>query len=488
MTPELGYQQPGDIGGPMDIGEGYRWNVPILSYSFDQSFMDFFGSNGVAAVESAIQVLNDLPRASDIVLTNYPFQSSRINWGAENPLLIDLKSATLYLLIEHLGLAQPVRNVFDLRRWSTVLVPADTNAFSDESSWVEGIIPNFIVERNFDPDTLLPSHWVDGKLYSGEVIYSAPGLSPTKVDPAFVSIFPVDGYSWYRISVADGFQYSLGGGWGQFWKGLTRDDVGGIRFLLRANEVRVEQLLPDVKGYADNERNYVNVAPRPGVEKLSFVHLDYDTQKMRLARKWKYRYSDSYLTNGIMAHQQLERITDQPDFLFSAADTGDGISWTPLFLRTGTATWVNNAAPNGDPSKAGPGVIVPPIHFTFHKLGVQVYSSDSPSDNPVPFDEGWGSFDESTNPIIRYPAGTFAGNSMLTVRLRLENQVPHQEQKVWSFKWQIPVAENGPAALQFSTNLTDWSTAAIVTNRGAIVDWYHSGTSSPQRFFRVLAL
>ena len=57
----------GDIGGPMDIGDGYRWNVPVVTYGFDQSFLDYFGTNGVAAVEGAIQILNDLPPASSIV-------------------------------------------------------------------------------------------------------------------------------------------------------------------------------------------------------------------------------------------------------------------------------------------------------------------------------------------------------------------------------------------------------------------------------------
>jgi len=65
---------PGDIGGPMNIGNGYRWNVPIVTYGFDQSFLDYFGTNGVAAVEGAFQILNDLPPASQIVLTNIPAQ------------------------------------------------------------------------------------------------------------------------------------------------------------------------------------------------------------------------------------------------------------------------------------------------------------------------------------------------------------------------------------------------------------------------------
>src|SRR5213592_4037677 len=33
-----GYRFPNDIGGPMDINEEYRWNAPVLTYAFDQSF------------------------------------------------------------------------------------------------------------------------------------------------------------------------------------------------------------------------------------------------------------------------------------------------------------------------------------------------------------------------------------------------------------------------------------------------------------------
>ena len=28
----LGYNLPGDIGGPGGLTEGYRWNVPVITY------------------------------------------------------------------------------------------------------------------------------------------------------------------------------------------------------------------------------------------------------------------------------------------------------------------------------------------------------------------------------------------------------------------------------------------------------------------------
>jgi carbohydrate-binding DOMON domain-containing protein len=66
MDKQKGYRQPGDVGGPMNIGEGYRWNIPTLTYGFSRSFIDYFGSNGVAAIESAITILNSLPPASSL--------------------------------------------------------------------------------------------------------------------------------------------------------------------------------------------------------------------------------------------------------------------------------------------------------------------------------------------------------------------------------------------------------------------------------------
>ncbi len=62
---------PGDIGGPMCVTNGYRWNTPVITYGFDPSFVKFFGTNGVAAVEGAIQIVNDLPTSSSIQVTNY---------------------------------------------------------------------------------------------------------------------------------------------------------------------------------------------------------------------------------------------------------------------------------------------------------------------------------------------------------------------------------------------------------------------------------
>ena len=40
-----------------NLGEEYRWNSPVLTYSYDETFLNYFGSNGVVAVEKAIDCL-----------------------------------------------------------------------------------------------------------------------------------------------------------------------------------------------------------------------------------------------------------------------------------------------------------------------------------------------------------------------------------------------------------------------------------------------
>src|SRR5205823_3981984 len=57
-NPYIGYD-PLQIG-PKNIGEEYRRNMPVLFYSYDRDFLQFFGSNGVAAVDQAFAMYNSL--------------------------------------------------------------------------------------------------------------------------------------------------------------------------------------------------------------------------------------------------------------------------------------------------------------------------------------------------------------------------------------------------------------------------------------------
>ena len=61
--------------------------------------------------------------------TNYAMYALRYNYVAESQQLYDLKTATLALLLEQMGLGAPVRNMFDLVRWDPLFL-----TYQDESS------------------------------------------------------------------------------------------------------------------------------------------------------------------------------------------------------------------------------------------------------------------------------------------------------------------------------------------------------------------
>lgn len=483
-----------DIGGPMDIGSEYRWNVPVVTYGFDKSFLDYFGTNGVAAVESAIQVLNDLPPASDIVLTNYPFESQQINYQAQSLSLYDLKSETLSLLLEQMGLATPTRYVFALRRWDPIFL-----TYPYELEWPDGTIPYYIVQRNFDPDTLAPSEYVNDTLYGGyafPMTYYWPNdvlvyvVNPTS--DMFTAVADAQGGAFVRPSFGENqlwFSPPLiipGLNPSGFYTGLTRDDVGGLRYLLSADNVNYEKLLPDVRTFGPRRGGVGNGAWRPGVEKIIFVRQPTDPWSRRF-RPFNYCFTDAYLKNNVLKQQRAEREVRQPDFLFCAADTGDITtnSYAPWIVRTGTTHWLNNAILNGNTNGEGPGVIQPPIKITFHKLGVIVFTGDSPDYGGI-LNQGWGSFDSSTNLPVVYPSGIQPIRGPLTIRFHFFDTDFSPPTRVTNYIWHLSVPVGGWASLEISTNQTDWTPLATVTNAGSVIEWDHDGTDNPPKFFRAI--
>jgi hypothetical protein len=470
MVNTNGYREATDIGGPMNINEEYRWNVPVITYGFDQSFLNYFGSNGVVAVESAIQILNDLPAASDIILSNYPSATERIDFQAAALNVYDLKSTALVLLVEHLGLGQPTRNILDLKSWSPDLQyppPVCTNEVCPQLIKVQ----NDVIQRNFDPETLDSSFVVNGTAYSG-YLYSN-GLHD-------IIEFPLDPEAPTDSAVADGFSFWYTGLQpGGFYLGLTADDAGGLRYLLNVTNVNWERLPADVlfRSIAGRELRRVRGAWRPGVEKITFL-----PQPQNKRGKFKtavFNFTAAYVTNGVTVEQPVRRVVRHPDILFSAADAYLSDSNSPIFLQTGTSGWINNAGQNGNPTNAGPGVINSPVQITFDDLGPDVLSGSS--FNPaVVMNRGWASFDESTNPPVLYPPNT--GQNQLLVRLHFYDitAMPLTEVSTTLFKVAVPFGS--PATLQISTNQTDWISVAAVTNSGSIVRWDYLGTKTSVSF------
>ncbi len=212
------------IGGPMNLGEEFRWNIPVLYYSYDQSFLDYFGSNGVFAIDQAMAILNGVTNVSSYSaeLSEVPLEATRINFRAQALGLLDLKSAALHIMVEKLGLADPVRYTWCLR--ARVLPPGAMCPAYDY----------LVIKRNFDPVTFEPSSYVNGTLYTYRIVEFCPVLD-------FAEAFEhrVDPAQTFYTAVA-----SPGQSDGSFYTGLTRDDVGGLRYLLNTNNVNLEDSGP----------------------------------------------------------------------------------------------------------------------------------------------------------------------------------------------------------------------------------------------------
>jgi hypothetical protein len=487
-----GFRQPGDIGGPMDITEGYRWNVPVVTYGFDQSFLDYFGPIGVAAVEAGISILNGLPPASASVLTNYPNCSQQINYSAAAQGLWDLESSALSALLEQMGLAQPTRYVFSVRQWDQSLEPY---AYLDAGlPGATGIIGKFVIERNFDPISLTNTIYVNGTEYTAYIYYGALGTNgiPAFADTVEVQVDPLVqacGAVADNLFASHYYSYSENAA-GMFYTRLTYDDVGGLRFLLNTNNLRVEALLPTVHAATTNA-GVVNTALRPGMDKITFVPHPFD----RLSGSFQTltnQFTDTYLTNGEIMHQALERVVLQPDILFSADDTGKQRQHTVSVLRTGTANWINNWELNGDTNRLGPGVIVPPVNIVFHQLGQLLESQEpNPEKNAFSADIRWAWFDETMNTLVTFPGFNLGEARPLTLRLRLYPSASSSSPSListpsLSYTWRLPVPIGGTVQLQTSTNISAWLPVITVTNIGTVVEWIHNGTSQTNRFFRVV--
>lgn len=403
-------------------------------------------------------MLNNLPPASQLNPGDYPPEASRVNYPAQALGLVDLKSQTLHLLLEQSGLASPSRYTYCMRSFT----------------FVGGTLQTVIVQRNFDPITFTPSTTVNDSEYSYSLYVYTNGLQVSAIPQPFL----IDPFDFDKPAIADASPVA-----GGYFTNLTRDDTGGLRYLLQTNNYNIETLLPGVHGIGTNSGTFVDRALRPGVDKITFVRRDFDALLGQFFPPFTNHFTDTYVTNNTPVQQQLERIVTEPDILFSCADMNDGGGAAPLVLRTGTTNWWNGS-PLG---LAGPGVIRPPIRITFNKFGpaaaVYVCTSDAFPNGPAALvDTRWASFDGSTNSPIVYPNGSTLTTNQLSVRFWLHDGLGSTQPV---FSWNLTVPIGGSAALQAATNLTDWVTLGLVANRGVPVNWHHT-RSLDQRFFRVV--
>jgi len=385
----------------MNLGEEYRWNINKITYGFDESFLNFFGARGTAAVMKAVAILNNLPPVSQMSsnLAEFPTDTRRINYQAAALGLRDLKSWALGIMMEQLGFTSPDRYVWTLR---------------DKTPVAPGIFRYTVIKRNFDPVTWSPSSYVNDVLYTyyiGE--FAGP---PPFADAVEVPVDPL-AYSYRAVASTVGLWGGIPAS-GEYFTGLTRDDVGGWRYLYGASgrwlNPNIENLLPDTTGSQNcpwcpvtgtnnvGTNTVVDLALRPGVDKITFQLGRYDSMFGSFITVTN-QYEDRYITNYTLKTQSTQRVLTQPDILFAAED----LLWA-ILTRTSTAGWINNDPINGSTTLDGPGVIPPPVTISFNKIGITYfnYNPDFMDEVTAARNYVWGSFDGTTNaPVVFLPDG-----------------------------------------------------------------------------------
>ena len=255
QSPSIGYDLPGDNGTPKNVGQGYRWNTPVIYYAFDASFSGiddagYFGLQGEQAVNNAFVILNNAFTNNSVGtldgyssnLVEFSFNSQSYNYTAESVGLTDLKSEVLVLMMEELGLAQPERFAWTLH---DRFLPSGGTCPIDELY--------LVVQRNYyyTPTPLyqnLYSPYVNDTLYTYAIDeFCSPPVPPDAVTVP-IAVDPLANKYTAVAGLGTGFgviDVTGNGTWahaevGGYYNGLTRDDVGGLRYLMSSNNIVYE--------------------------------------------------------------------------------------------------------------------------------------------------------------------------------------------------------------------------------------------------------
>jgi hypothetical protein len=373
-------------------------------------------------METVMKYMNDLPTMSSITNdgVNFyinglpvPMDTKFINFEAQALGLTDIKAVGWAHLLEEMGLNWAENWVWALR--SRVIVPGPGTNYA-------------VIKLNYDPITLTPSSFVNGQLYT-YTIFDGPAISDAEesaLDP-FTSSFTT------VANVANTFFLN-----GQFYTGLTHDDIGGLKYLYSTNRLAVETLLTNVTARGPGaggtnligapwtpvflvtnvftnivgtnittSNTIVNAAVRPGVNKIFFQRVEFDSIIGNFIPRTNI-YADVFFTNSQARFQMVQRGIPIPDYIFGVEDLGvvpaSGLPF--ISSRTTTAGWINNDTINGNTFLGGPGVISFPIQINFTDVFPALFNSVPFVDEFSAINVGiWGSFDGTTNPPVVYPVG-----------------------------------------------------------------------------------
>ncbi len=263
----LNFNYTDDFGAPKNLRRFFRWNMPELTYSFDASFVNYFGLEGMDAVHDAFGVVNDFFENEDysgmsqLDFVRHGFAGNYAthweNTTAKNAQVIDLKSLTLGMLLNQLGLGNPHRHAF-------TIIDANTNTTGSQVIFSTTL-------RNYDPVSLDETNRINGINYSYRLVHDATnvtsggslgGLGIADMEEFTLS---TSDSTWSAVAgVTDAFYGNTAFYWtdtptrynfGVFYDGsnamggryeprhaLTYDDAGGLRYLYQTNTFAYEDL------------------------------------------------------------------------------------------------------------------------------------------------------------------------------------------------------------------------------------------------------
>jgi hypothetical protein len=390
--------------GTKDRFAGSRLNVPIITYGFDYTFLQYYGIAGMKAVDAAFAILNKLPPVSSTSADLSEFiteGNQQINYTARALSMLDLKSTVLQMMIQHMGLLGET-HVWDL------LGQGGTCG----AAWYD------VGLRNFDPVTYNPTTYVNGVNYTF-IVKDACSIGTAIADAWEVANDePGAGISSTSAAVATQEALQLGG----FYLGLTRDDVGGLRYLYRQNVYNNETLPTGCYASTNGSFSQFSAATGTnnlvagwggivgGVEKITFVKVAYEDWIGSTFPTNVVHYNLNILTNvqGVNVRQSLPvwRTNLAPDIIFTAANLLNAAASQDLPFTNSMSFLAPPVAPvNG--STAVPNVIIPTNLVILNNVG-PIYYSISPGflQNSgffmYPYFQ-FGSFDGSTNAPIVFP-------------------------------------------------------------------------------------
>jgi hypothetical protein len=445
-----------ELGGPATLAQGGRMNVGFTTYAFDPTFIAYFGLEGEKAVDAAFAILNKLPTASSADLSKFATQGNQqVNYTARALSMMDLKSTVLQLMIEHLGLLGET-HVFDL---TGEVALGGTCQYA------------YIVQvDNYDPVTWNPSTYVNNTRYDYQILDGcSAGIN---FADAMEEVYDEPGLAFSPSAVATQEALHIGG----FYLGITRDDMGGLRYLYNSNNFRYESMFTDV--YLSGTAGQLNGSPFTpigttnsatnsttntlptyvgGVEKVYFYKVSYNPQATTTTTNVFAYTIPGVNTNNRVQKYTLYRTNTTPDIIISAANlltTGTTLADTPF---TRAYTWT------ASPVATYPSVMSPTMTLVINDVG-PLAINESPnfmSGSALfiqPFFQ-FGSFDGSTNPPITFPAAT----SLSTLLNAL--YPPGQSQSIL----------NSPFNTLVSTN----TVTATGTGAGTVIGTPGTGTFAP---------